>query len=606
MHRKADNTALRTYSWTYDNQGRVKVFTNPDTTVTYSYDAASQVTLADYAVGTDEGYTYDKSGNRTISGYSTGADNRLTSDAIYNYTYDAEGNRTRRTKISDGSYIDYSYDYRNRLSNINGFSYPSDVFDRRIGKSWDGYSAEHYVYDGEDIVLVFDENNEIVSRYLHGPDMDQPLAEESGGVMKWMLPDEQGSIRDMGDNSGNLVAGSHVIYDSFGNILLGSGTPGRYAYTGREWDLDVGMYYYRARWYDAGIGRFISQDPKGFDAGDVNLYRYVGNSSPNAEDPTGMNATRIQPDFNNTLYGFGWGGPGYEWAGNKLDLNPSPSPKPILTENEIRGIAAQYEWNPPPEDLRSPGNWEQAPPVGAGRKTLQYAREAAQVTTDIVMKPTNEVLRRAEMGWKGQEDKMFQKYEPTLHIPDQWQHDYAADPSADEHMKLGGKVVTVAIGVIPIMSAARAAGLVDAAQMGKITAHPGPYGTVAGELNGTGLQANHLNQNAAYGKVIPKDQGLTVGMRGNAFRDVGSPHYQFHGSMEEFWSPYRNGGTSYGIRPTNAQYGAATEQALIKSGYTPAQAANLAEQAAAQRAAYGLSPSAPVPVIPARLPQAKP
>lgn len=48
------------------------------------------------------------------------------------------------------------------------------------------------------------------------------------------------------------------------------------------------MYYYRARWYDANVGRFISQDPKGFDAGDANLYRYVGNSSPNAEDPSGM------------------------------------------------------------------------------------------------------------------------------------------------------------------------------------------------------------------------------------------------------------------------------------------------------------------------------
>jgi len=82
------------------------------------------------------------------------------------------------------------------------------------------------------------------------------------------------------------VAGSHVIYNSFGVVT--SGTPGRYAYTGREWDADAGMYYYRARWYDANVGRFISQDPKGFDAGDANVYRYVGNSSPNAEDPTGM------------------------------------------------------------------------------------------------------------------------------------------------------------------------------------------------------------------------------------------------------------------------------------------------------------------------------
>jgi hypothetical protein len=56
----------------------------------------------------------------------------------------------------------------------------------------------------------------------------------------------------------------------------------------------------------------------------------------------------------------------------------------------------------------------------------------------------------------------------------------------------------------------------------------------------------------------------------------------------------------------NAEYGVALEQALIRSGYSPLQAASIAEQAAAQRVAYGLTPLAPVPRIPGRLPQAKP
>ena len=55
----------------------------------------------------------------------------------------------------------------------------------------------------------------------------------------------------------------------------------RFAHTGREWDPETGNYFYRARYYDPQTGRFLSQDPIGFAAGDTNLYRYVGNSTPN-------------------------------------------------------------------------------------------------------------------------------------------------------------------------------------------------------------------------------------------------------------------------------------------------------------------------------------
>jgi RHS repeat-associated protein len=173
--------------------------------------------------------------------------------------------------------------------------YVYDVNDRRIEKRLDATgdgvyeSKERYIYDGQDIVLVYDQNNSLLARYLHGPGEDQPLAEEVAGVTKWPLADEQGSIRDVQDNTGNLVSGSHVIYNSFG--LVTSGTAGRYAYTGREWDGDAGLFYYRARWYDAGVGRFISQDPIGFEGGDANLYRYVGNNAPNLEDRSGLAAS---------------------------------------------------------------------------------------------------------------------------------------------------------------------------------------------------------------------------------------------------------------------------------------------------------------------------
>jgi RHS repeat-associated protein len=61
----------------------------------------------------------------------------------------------------------------------------------------------------------------------------------------------------------------------------------RFGYTGRELDKETGDYYYRSRYYDSTVGRFISEDRIGFDGGDSNLYRYVFNSPTNYTDPTG-------------------------------------------------------------------------------------------------------------------------------------------------------------------------------------------------------------------------------------------------------------------------------------------------------------------------------
>ncbi|MBM3995955.1 MAG: RHS repeat-associated core domain-containing protein, partial [Planctomycetes bacterium] len=68
---------------------------------------------------------------------------------------------------------------------------------------------------------------------------------------------------------------------------------GRYAFTGRVRDDDVEMQGHHARWYDYTIGKWISQDPLGFDAGDSNLYRYVNNQVTVTTDASGF-----QPGFN--------------------------------------------------------------------------------------------------------------------------------------------------------------------------------------------------------------------------------------------------------------------------------------------------------------------
>lgn len=81
-----------------------------------------------------------------------------------------------------------------------------------------------------------------------------------------------------------------VNYSAFGYPMNAPLT--RFSYTGQEFDADTGLYYYNARWYDPATGRFMSQDPLGFAAGDANLMRYVGNSATNATDPNGKSTIR--------------------------------------------------------------------------------------------------------------------------------------------------------------------------------------------------------------------------------------------------------------------------------------------------------------------------
>src|ERR1035441_5370837 len=82
-------------------------------------------------------------------------------------------------------------------------------------------------------------------------------------------------------------------YDSFGMPKPSANFYNAYTYSGREWDRETGLYYYRARYYDPMEGRFVSKDPISFAGGDVNLYGYVKNNPINFIDPKGLNTVAI-------------------------------------------------------------------------------------------------------------------------------------------------------------------------------------------------------------------------------------------------------------------------------------------------------------------------
>jgi RHS repeat-associated protein len=116
--------------------------------------------------------------------------------------------------------------------------------------------------------------------------VDQLFARITAGTAGWYLTDWQGSVRNIIDNSANLL--DTISYDGFGNAAESSpGVGDRYKFGG-QFDSETGLQYNRARYYDPKVGRWTSQDPLGFAAGDANLYRYVGNSPTNATDPSGL------------------------------------------------------------------------------------------------------------------------------------------------------------------------------------------------------------------------------------------------------------------------------------------------------------------------------
>ena len=118
-------------------------------------------------------------------------------------------------------------------------------------------------------------------------------------------------------------------------------------------------------------------------------------------------------------------------------------------------------------------------------------------------------------------------------------------------------------------------------------------------------QAHHLSQDAAFGSIIPRNEGLSVDLVGNAFTDVGSPHYEAHKSMEQFWNRYRKNGDLSGTRPTVGEYNSALFKSLQSGGLSDTNAKYAVLSAYSQQKTYGFSNKDLVPRIPGRLNQRK-
>jgi uncharacterized protein (TIGR02594 family) len=315
--------------YTYDESSRI-ISKN---TAHITYDAGCRVTSAG-----DESYTYDENGNllreNTIINPLTGA---LIHQGNTKFTYDALGRLTEKNSPTTRTTYDYNiegyligYERHTRHSREGGnpalalelrFTY--DPLGRRLTKHCQSQSEEYhhrYLYAGDNIVAIYDNDTDILlATLLHEEDaIDSPLSihihptESLTSEEQWHYDtldeteqflfnqsrikryyyhrDHQNSIIALSDDNAKIV--EYYQYDIYGTITKSEYTEGiqtlnPYRYTGRECDTDD-LYYYRARYYDPTIGRFITPDPIGFLGGDTNFYRYVGNDPVNFVDPSGL------------------------------------------------------------------------------------------------------------------------------------------------------------------------------------------------------------------------------------------------------------------------------------------------------------------------------
>ena len=221
----------------------------------------------------------DYSGNETTKQYEIDASGSTTS-----YSYDANGNL-----ISDGtkSYfwnaLNQLVEVREGTTTIATFEY--DGAGRRTEKVAAGLTHT-YIYDAEDIIeeRITGSSSDTI-RYYHGAGIDEPLARKnSSDVVTYYLADHLGSMVQETGASGSVSLERE--FDPWAQLVQGASSSG-YAFTGREWDSEIGLYFYRARYYSPDSGRFVSEDPSGLRAG-PNPFTFVGSEPTNRIDPDGL------------------------------------------------------------------------------------------------------------------------------------------------------------------------------------------------------------------------------------------------------------------------------------------------------------------------------
>ena len=307
---KKGATTLSHEWYTYDPMNRISGVTygtgSPDSFGYYLDGELNTATLGN--LGHTLAYNLDKKGNRTtvVDNNVTTTYSRNTIDQYVSVTGSSIANGSEH-EISDFQGVHYTYINDERLKSAAAgtttYTMTYDALGRCMKRVLSNGPTTYYVYDGDKPILEYDGSGTSVGTNVYGKGVDEILERVAVGVTYFPQQNHEGSVNLLTDTSGNAI--ERYRYDAFGAPTIYTGGWGarsatiydnRFLFTGREYAATYratttaafNFYEYRARAYNPTLGRFMSEDPKLFDAGDYNLFRYCHNDPVDRTDPMGL------------------------------------------------------------------------------------------------------------------------------------------------------------------------------------------------------------------------------------------------------------------------------------------------------------------------------
>ena len=324
---KSGNELLK-HDYDYDSAGNRTALNIANVeSISYDYDKVYRLTQVEYEHSEgDSVFEYDSVGNRLSFKYPYGdlkyfyspRSNqldylKLNQHGKVDYSFDDNGNLIKEeyTKGNQTTrIINYSYDPEDRLASISypyisvadldAPSVPDTIINmdydgngKRIKKTSNGGTTVYHYDLSNNVICETDLNGQAKAYYIYANGQRICKIDPSGKMFSYHN-DALGSPALISDEDGNIV--QKYLYEPFGTILASKGpNDNHYTFTGKEYDLESGLFYFGARYYDPKIGRFITKDIAGPDYENpqsLNRYIYVLNNPVKYIDPAGLKALK--------------------------------------------------------------------------------------------------------------------------------------------------------------------------------------------------------------------------------------------------------------------------------------------------------------------------
>ncbi len=375
----------------YDQVGELSVTTTPTWSFADTYDLDGNPTFMSEQCCGSGAPTYELGTNRMTSAYGW---------AIVN---DANGNQTKTTIPSCAAPETQTWNARDQLTSYYsgclgyGATYTYDAIGRRLSKTINGVTTK-FVYSGDQVIEEI--ANGATKRYLVGLGLDSVLASRQGSTDEFLLKDAlSGSTIAVVDPTSQTVKTGYG-YAPFGTTFKSNNNSNNnLLFTGRELDLGQTVYYFRARYYNTGFQRFLSEDPTGFGAGDTNLYRYVSNSPAIANDPTGLGDELLKvtpaepPKFD------------VELTKDVIPKNPPPTTTPTEKTTGGSGCGSDFPTNNSNEQYQGIEIAQSGPGCSYGYCSAAIVKDRDPSTDKVrIRSVTPRAKYIAQHGYKGHAD----------------------------------------------------------------------------------------------------------------------------------------------------------------------------------------------------------